>query len=89
MCADIPIYSNVALLPNAPNPVGVLRSKASGEPAVCMAASVVFALKAAVLAARQDGGKPLGYFAASGPQTPEFTALLCEVANADLRLVLP
>lgn len=29
---DIPIEFNVTLLKNAPNPLGVLRSKAVGEP---------------------------------------------------------
>jgi len=51
---DIPIVFNVALLKDAPNPVGVLKSKASGEPPLCMSCSVFFAVKHAIAAARAD-----------------------------------
>jgi len=47
---------NIELLRNAPNPVGVLRSKASGEPPMCMAVSVVDALKRAVESTKLDRG---------------------------------
>lgn len=53
---DIPIVFNVGLLKDAPNPVGVLRSKASGEPPYALACSVFFAVKHAVMAARKDAG---------------------------------
>eukprot|EP00730_Choanoeca_flexa_P003145 TRINITY_DN11305_c0_g1_i3.p1 TRINITY_DN11305_c0_g1~~TRINITY_DN11305_c0_g1_i3.p1 ORF type:complete len:1308 (+),score=353.97 TRINITY_DN11305_c0_g1_i3:32-3955(+) len=84
---DIPIRSNIRLLPNAPNPIGVLRSKASGEPPLCMSSSVLFAIKEAVAAARQDAtGTAVGYMALSGPATPERVAKLCEVTNKQLLL---
>ena len=47
---DIPLEFTVDLLKDAPNPLGVLSSKASGEPPLCMATSVYFAIKAAVSA---------------------------------------
>ena len=51
---DIPIKWNIKLLEDHPNPVGVLRSKASGEPPLCMSVSVAVALKRAVEATRKD-----------------------------------
>lgn len=54
MAKDIPIDFRVALLKNAPNPVGILRSKAVGEPPLCMSCSALFALKRCVEAARKD-----------------------------------
>ena len=48
---DIPQDLRVALLKDAPNPVGALRSKGSGEPPLCMASNVAFALRAAINAA--------------------------------------
>ena len=53
---DIPIVFNVALEANAPNPIGFLGSKASGEPPLCMAANVVFAIKSAVASALSEMG---------------------------------
>jgi len=53
---DIPIVFNVALLKDAPNPVGILKSKASGEPPLCMSCAVFFAVKNAIKAARKDAG---------------------------------
>ena len=114
--ADIPIKSNITLLPNAPNPIGVLRSKgtshgltwlaglgdgraililsqlhpllaASGEPPCCMASSVLFAIKEAVLAARKDASATdPGYLVLNGPATPERVAALCKVTPGQLAL---
>ena len=53
---DIPIKWNIELLEDHPNPVGVLRSKASGEPPLCMSVCVALAIKRAVEAARKDRG---------------------------------
>lgn len=54
---DIPIQFNASLLKDAPNPNGVLRSKASGEPPYALASSVFFAIRDAVGAARKQAGK--------------------------------
>ena len=53
---DIPIDFRCSLLSNAPNPAGVLSSKASGEPPMTLSASVYFAVKEAVLEARKAAG---------------------------------
>ena len=53
---DIPVVWNIELLKNAPNPIGILRSKASGEPPMCMAISVLDALKRAVESTKLDRG---------------------------------
>uniref|UniRef100_A0A7S4HQQ8 Aldehyde oxidase/xanthine dehydrogenase second molybdopterin binding domain-containing protein n=1 Tax=Vannella robusta TaxID=1487602 RepID=A0A7S4HQQ8_9EUKA len=53
---DIPIDFRVTLLSDAPNPAGVLSSKASGEPPMTLSASVYFAVKEAVQEARKSAG---------------------------------
>ncbi|XP_052748813.1 uncharacterized protein LOC113513041 [Galleria mellonella] len=53
---DIPVDFRITLQPNAPNPAGVLRSKATGEPALTLAVGVTFALHDAILDARKEFG---------------------------------
>jgi len=76
---DIPIVLNVTLLPNAPNPLGVLRSKASGEPPLAMAANVLFAIKQAVEAALGEIGQDNFYFALNAPATVDSVQTSCLV----------
>jgi len=47
---DVPIDWRVTLLPNAPNPKGILRSRAIGEPPLLMGCSVFFAIRSALAA---------------------------------------
>ncbi|XP_076471897.1 xanthine dehydrogenase-like [Babylonia areolata] len=54
MPKDLPVDFRISLLKNAPNPVGVLRSKTAGEPPLVMASSALFAIKHAAEAARQE-----------------------------------
>ncbi|XP_049766804.1 uncharacterized protein LOC126100259 [Schistocerca cancellata] len=68
---DIPIDFRIQLRKNAPNPVGVLRSKATGEPPLCMSIVGLFAVREAVLAARQDAGGDEKWFEMNPPATPE------------------
>ena len=56
---DVPEIFNITLLPNSPNPSGVLSSKLTGEPPVALAFSVIQALQHAVNAVREDVGLPL------------------------------
>ncbi|XP_055380079.1 uncharacterized protein LOC129611138 [Condylostylus longicornis] len=74
LATDIPQIFNVNLLQNSPNPIGFLRSKATGEPAISLAISVLSAVRHAVHSARKDAGInewcPLG-----GPTTPEDVVL--------------
>ena len=53
---DLSWLSNVSLLKNAPNPRGILSSKAVGEPPLLMGCAVLFAIKAALKAARDELG---------------------------------
>lgn len=73
---DIPIDFRVQLLQNAPNIRAVHSSKAVGEPPFHLGASVFFALKEAVYAARKDAGLA-GWFVMDAPATPERLRLLC------------
>jgi xanthine dehydrogenase/oxidase len=45
---DVPIDWRVTLLANAPNPKGILRSRAIGEPPLLMGCSVFFAIRNAI-----------------------------------------
>eukprot|EP00055_Hartaetosiga_balthica_P014394 m.78729 g.78729 ORF g.78729 m.78729 type:complete len:1316 (+) comp8584_c1_seq1:41-3988(+) len=78
---DIPIDFRVTMLPDAPNPTGVLRSKASGEPPTCMASNVLFAIKQAILASLNDRGVSSDYLAVNAPFTPEKIQQACQVAT--------
>jgi hypothetical protein len=53
---DIPEDLRITLLKNAPNPDGILRSKAVGEPVVASGVVVLLALRNAIAAARKDKG---------------------------------
>lgn len=75
---DIPEDFRITLLPNAPNPYGVLRSKATGEPPLCMSFGVVTALRQAISSARADAGVT-GWFEMGSPMTVERIQQLCLV----------
>ncbi|KAJ3639855.1 hypothetical protein Zmor_003190 [Zophobas morio] len=51
---DIPVKFNVKLPKNNPNPVGVLQSKGTGEPAICFGFTVALAIRNALASARVD-----------------------------------
>ncbi|CAG7828319.1 unnamed protein product [Allacma fusca] len=74
--ADIPTDFRVTLLRKSPNPFGVLRSKATGEPPLCMGISVLFALRHAIYAARRDAGVT-DYVSIDGPLTQEKILINC------------
>ncbi|KAK3250085.1 xylitol dehydrogenase, partial [Cymbomonas tetramitiformis] len=73
---DIPVDMRVALLKDAPNPRAVYSSKAVGEPPFHLAASVFFAMKDAIGAARQDAGHT-EWFQLDSPATPERIRMAC------------
>uniref|UniRef100_A0A0A9WB52 xanthine dehydrogenase n=1 Tax=Lygus hesperus TaxID=30085 RepID=A0A0A9WB52_LYGHE len=74
--ADIPLEFNVALLKGAPNPRAVYSSKAVGEPPLFLAASIFFAIKEAVKAARADSGKK-EWFRFDSPATSARIRMAC------------
>eukprot|EP01025_Chloroclados_australasicus_P046435 TRINITY_DN5123_c0_g1_i6.p1 TRINITY_DN5123_c0_g1~~TRINITY_DN5123_c0_g1_i6.p1 ORF type:complete len:1400 (-),score=162.31 TRINITY_DN5123_c0_g1_i6:601-4416(-) len=73
---DIPIDFRVTLLQNAPNVRAIHSSKAVGEPPLHLGASVFFALKEAIYAARKDS-KLEGWFQLDAPATPERIKMAC------------
>ncbi|XP_055625820.1 xanthine dehydrogenase/oxidase-like isoform X3 [Toxorhynchites rutilus septentrionalis] len=73
---DIPIDFRVSFLQKSSNPAGVLRSKATGEPALNMAIVVLFALRYALRSARKDAGLPDTWIPLGTPTTPDQVYLL-------------
>ncbi|KAK7794360.1 hypothetical protein R5R35_007242 [Gryllus longicercus] len=68
---DIPIDFRIQFRRNAPNPTGVLRSKATGEPPLCMSCVVLFALRNALDSARKNAGKSEKWYKFDAPATTE------------------
>ena len=73
----MPTEFNVSLLRGAPNPKAVFSSKAVGEPPLFLAASIFFAVKEAIRAARIERGfSPK--FGLDAPATAERVRMACE-----------
>ncbi|XP_054263493.1 uncharacterized protein LOC128986901 isoform X2 [Macrosteles quadrilineatus] len=68
---DIPIDFRTYILKNGDNPLGVLRSKATGEPPLCMSNAVLFAIRQALRSARKDLGLPDEWLDMDAPFTGE------------------
>lgn len=68
---DIPVDFRITFLRNSTNSVGVMGSKATGEPAITMACSGLFALRHALTSARKDAGLNDDWFRMSVPSTTE------------------
>ncbi|XP_036344556.1 indole-3-acetaldehyde oxidase [Rhagoletis pomonella] len=68
---DIPIDFRIEMLPGSPNPAGFMRSKATGEPAICLPIAVGFALQEALQSARSDAGLAKEWIPLTAPMTPE------------------
>uniref|UniRef100_A0A1Y9HF24 FAD-binding PCMH-type domain-containing protein n=1 Tax=Anopheles funestus TaxID=62324 RepID=A0A1Y9HF24_ANOFN len=68
---DIPVDFRIRLIQTGDNPSGVLRSKATGEPAICMAVVVVLALRYALRSAQKDAGCPDDWIPLGSATTPE------------------
>jgi xanthine dehydrogenase/oxidase len=76
--ADIPVEMNVTLMKKASDLKAVYSSKGIGEPPLFLAASVFFAIKEAVKAARLDAGLPLdSLFTFDSPATAERIRMAC------------
>ncbi|XP_034253474.1 xanthine dehydrogenase-like [Thrips palmi] len=74
---DIPAEFNVALLKGSSNRHAIYSSKAVGEPPLLLACSVLFALREAVAAAREEEGLR-GWFHLDAPATAATIRLACE-----------
>ncbi|XP_069693946.1 uncharacterized protein [Periplaneta americana] len=83
---DIPIDFRIEFRRNAANPFGVLRSKATGEPPLCMSCSVLFALKYALDSARKEAGHPDEWYPLGPPASVEnvFLASLIDIESFDI-----
>jgi xanthine dehydrogenase molybdopterin-binding subunit B len=79
--------AQVTLIPDAPNPLGILSSKATGEPSYALGATVHFAVRYAIGSARQDAGAS-GYFALPAPATPCTIATAC-LTTTDSMVLMP
>ena len=76
---DIAQDMRITMLKDAPNPVGVLRSKAVAEPPICMSSNIMAAMRAALVAARTEAGASKAFFATDAPLTPEKVQAHCLV----------
>lgn len=76
---DIPVDFRVSFRKNAPNELGVLRSKATGEPPLCMTCVIPIAIRQALNSARSESGKS-GWYSLDGPVTTE-KILLSSLTN--------
>ncbi|XP_033625802.1 xanthine dehydrogenase/oxidase-like [Asterias rubens] len=74
---DIPAEFNVSLLTRAPNPFAICSSKAVGEPPLFLAASIYFAIKDAIVSAREDEGIK-EVFRLDCPATAERIRMACQ-----------
>jgi len=73
---DVPKVFNVEFIENPDFKKGILSSKASGEPPLVLAVSVLMAVRYAIRSARQNAGLP-AHFRLDTPATPEDIALAC------------
>ncbi|XP_049545874.1 xanthine dehydrogenase-like isoform X1 [Anopheles darlingi] len=73
---DIPVDFRIRFLQKSSNPAGVLRSKATGEPALNMSIVVLFALRNALRAARQDAGLADDWIPMGTASTPDQVYML-------------
>ncbi|XP_065839346.1 LOW QUALITY PROTEIN: xanthine dehydrogenase/oxidase-like [Oscarella lobularis] len=80
---DIPVDFRVEFLRDAPNPLGVLGSKATGEPSICMSCSAVFAIAQALSSARAEVGESR-VISLDGPVTVERVQELASLKTEQL-----
>jgi len=83
---DIPLDFRIYLLKDSPNPKAVQSSKAIGEPPLFLGATVFFAIKQAIAAARADKGLT-EYFRMDSPATSERIRMAC--ADELTRRIIP
>ncbi|XP_032686991.1 indole-3-acetaldehyde oxidase-like isoform X2 [Odontomachus brunneus] len=68
---DIPIDFRINFRKKLPNKIGVLRSKATGEPPLCLSVAIPIAIRHALNSARADSGNTDDWYIMDGPLTTE------------------
>jgi xanthine dehydrogenase/oxidase len=86
MVKDIPIDFRISFIENKPNPVGILGSKAVGEPPLLLSNSILLALKQAIGSARKDNGSMERHFTLSVPAVPDAIRKECLINLDSMRL---
>lgn len=82
---DIPIDFRIKFLQNV-NSEGILRSKTTGEPAICLAIVVQFALRHAIDSVRVDNGKTDKWYRFGSGNTPDIIFESAETKVEDFKL---
>ncbi|XP_063547084.1 xanthine dehydrogenase-like [Cydia strobilella] len=85
---DIPNDYRVYFSRNRPNPVGILGSKATGEPATCLSRCVVDSMREAIQASRQDSGYNTDNFLNVVPLVTQVTQQQFVIYRTSLEFVL-
>lgn len=84
MAGDIPVDFRVRLAENKTNVVGVLGSKAVGEPPLILSTSLLLAIRHAIAAARADRGLT-GHFQFDLPATVDNVQSACSLDFTQLK----
>ncbi|ETN61206.1 aldehyde oxidase [Anopheles darlingi] len=84
--ADTPVDFRVSFLAKSVNEGGVLRAKATGEPAFSLSPVVVYALRNAIRSARLDAGLPDVWLHMGSGMTPEKICSLLEHSMEQFKL---
>ncbi|XP_055319493.1 uncharacterized protein LOC129577062 [Sitodiplosis mosellana] len=82
---DIPIDFRIKFLQNVNND-GILRSKATGEPALTLSVVTMFALRHAIDAMREDSGNSNKWYRLGSGNTPDVVFTTAEVNIDDFKL---
>ncbi|KAH9519697.1 hypothetical protein Btru_070660 [Bulinus truncatus] len=83
---DIPIDWRIHLLPDAPNPNGILSSKAVGEPPIGLAVGALLAIKSGVELVREELNGQKNFLPVESPLTVERIQQSCNIHLDHLRV---
>lgn len=85
MAKDIPMDFRIKFVENKPNPLGILGSKATGEPPLILSNSVLFAIRDAIDASRKERGVN-GHFKLDLPASIDKVQQACLVKPSEFTL---
>ncbi|KAI5643278.1 molybdopterin-binding domain of aldehyde dehydrogenase domain-containing protein [Phthorimaea operculella] len=85
---DIPQDLRIYFKKNSYSTDQFFGAKATGEPPICLAVGITFALREAIAEARLEAGHPLNqWFDIAGPFTSEKICLACETNTEDFKFI--